>query len=306
MSSSDPAPPADTGQGPTLDTVPESATLWRWRIRQLDLPVQLIRTAVVVGLYFLWSSRALFKGVPITVFGFEPLPEVKDIFYAVPSEVWDYFTAYYHDLLFWKDLWVTVQEAFWGFALGSTAGLLVGLTLGYFRRLQKIFGPFLVFSNAVPKIALAPILILWYGIDMGSKIALATVIVFFLVQMPTTAAVGLVDPDLNILATTMGATQVQRFRKVIIPGIMPAVFGALRLAAIYSMLAVVFGEFLASKRGLGQRLLYSVNQFNMGSAFALMIVLALIALALNGLIGLVERRVLKWQSNREGGQVVSL
>jgi len=72
------------------------------------------------------------------------------------------------------------------------------------------------------------------------------------------------------------------------------------------MLAVVFGEFLASKRGLGQRLLYSVNQFNMGSAFALMIVLALIALTLNGLIGLVERRVLKWQSNREGGQVVSL
>ena len=284
----------------------DSAALRRWRIRQLDLPVQLIRAAVVVGLFFLWDSEALFKGVSFTVFGFEPLPEVKDIFYATPSEVWDYLAAYYHDLLFWKDLWVTVQEAFWGFALGSAAGLLVGLTLGYFGRLQKIFGPFLVFSNAVPKIALAPILILWYGVDMGSKIALATIIVFFLVQMPTTAAVGLVDPDLNILATTMGASQVQRFRKVIIPGIMPAVFGALRLAAIYSMLAVVFGEFLASKRGLGQRLLYSTNQFNMGSAFALMIVLALIALALNGVIGLAERRVLKWQSNREGGQVISL
>ena len=79
------------------------------------------------------------------------------------------------------------------------------------------------------------------------KIALAVIIVFFIVQMPTTAAVGLVDPDLNTLATTMGATKSQLFKKVVVPGIMPAVFGALRLAAI-SMLSVVFGEFIASKR----------------------------------------------------------
>ena len=87
---------------------------------------------------------------------------------------------------------------------------------------------------------------------------------------------------------------------------MPAVFGALRLAAIYAMLSVVFGEFIASKRGLGQKLLVSTNQFNMASAFALMLVLAVVALGLNGIIGLTERRVLKWQTTRRGGQVVSL
>ena len=87
---------------------------------------------------------------------------------------------------------------------------------------------------------------------------------------------------------------------------MPAVFAALRLAAIYSMLSVVFGEFIASKRGLGQRLLVSVNQFNMASAFALMLVLAIVALLLNGIIGLMEKRVLKWQTVRRGGQVISL
>ena len=107
-------------------------------------------------------------------------------------------------------------------------------------------------------------------------------------------------------ATTMGATKSQLFKKVVIPGIMPAVFGALRLAAIYAMLSVVFGEFIASKRGLGQRLLVSTNMFNMADAFALMLVLAIVALALNGVIGLAERRVLKWQTTRRGGQVISL
>ena len=284
----------------------DSGELRRWRIRKLDIPTQLLRLLVLITGLLIWQYELIFKGVPITVFGFEPLPEINSIFYAVPTDVWGYLADYYHDLMFWKDLWVTLQEAIWGFVIGGSTGFIVGIVLGYFLRLQKIFGPFLVFANAVPKIAFAPILILWYGVDMGSKIALATIIVFFIVQMPTTAAVGLVDPDLNMLATTMGATKSQLFKKVVIPGIMPAVFGALRLAAIYAMLSVVFGEFIASKRGLGQRLLVSTNMFNMADAFALMLVLAIVALALNGVIGLAERRVLKWQTTRRGGQVISL
>ena len=280
--------------------------LRRWRISQLDIPTQLLRLLVLVTGFLVWQYELIFKGVPITLFGFQPLPEINPIFYAVPTEVWKYLADYYHNLMFWKDLWVTLQEAIWGFVIGGSTGFIVGIVLGYFIRLQKIFGPFLVFANAVPKIAFAPILILWYGVDMGSKIALATIIVFFIVQMPTTAAVGLVDPDLNMLATTMGANKSQLFKKVVIPGIMPAVFGALRLAAIYAMLSVVFGEFIASKRGLGQRLLVSTNMFNMADAFALMLVLAVVALALNGVIGLAERRVLKWQTTRRGGQVISL
>ncbi len=284
----------------------DSAEIWRWRISQMDIPTQLLRLSVLLAGFLIWQYELIFKGVPVTIFGFEPLPTIKPIFYAVPTDIWGYLADYYHDMMFWKDLWVTLQEAIWGFVIGGSTGFITGVLLGYFLRLQKVFGPFLVFANAVPKIAFAPILILWYGVDMGSKIALATIIVFFIVQMPTTAAVGLVDPDLNTLATTMGATKSQLFKKVVIPGIMPAVFGALRLAAIYSMLSVVFGEFIASKRGLGQRLLVSVNQFNMASAFALMLVLAIVALVLNGIIGLAERRVLRWQTTRMGGQVISL
>ena len=278
---------------------------WRRFFQRVDLPVQLGRIAVLALILWAWGSGLIFGGIGFL--GVEIVPEINDIFTAGPRGVWDFLTNVVTDDLFWDDLLVTLQEAVLGFAYGSSAGLIAGLLLGRFDRLAKVFGPFLIFANATPKIALAPILILWYGVDIGSKIALATIIVFFIVQIPTQAAVGLVDPDLDTVATAMGASHLQRFRMVILPGILPAVFGALRLAAIISILSVVFGEFLASKRGLGQRLLTASNQFDMEAAFGLMIVLAIIALILNGVIGLIERRLLRWrQSTQTQAAVASL
>ena len=104
----------------------------------------------------------------------------------------------------------------------------------------------------------------------------------------------------------MGATQAQKFRFVVIPGILGPLFGALRLSAIYSILAVVLGEFIVSKRGLGQRLLSETNNFGMSNAIALITILAGLALAFNAIIGLMERRFLKWQDTEARGKVVSL
>ena len=190
--------------------------------------------------------------------------------------------------------------------LGSGLGFLVGLLLGSFKTVAKVLSPFLIFTNAVPKIALAPILILWYGVDIASKVALATIIVFFIVQIPVQAAVSGVDPDLDVVATSMGATQFQKFRFVVIPGILGPLFGALRLSSIYSILAVVLGEFIVSKRGLGQRLLYETNNFGMGKAIALITILAGLALVFNAIIGMMERKFLRWQDTEARGKVVSL
>ena len=125
----------------------DSGELRRWRIRQLDIPTQLLRLLVLVTGFLVWQYELIFKGVPLTIFGFEPLPEINPIFYAVPTEVWGYLADYYHDLMFWKDLWVTLQEAIWGFAIGGSTGFITGILLGYFLRLQKIFGPFLVLTS---------------------------------------------------------------------------------------------------------------------------------------------------------------
>jgi NitT/TauT family transport system permease protein len=286
-----------------LSTLPEETTAQRI-IRRIDIPVQLSRIAILAFIIWIWQSRKIFAG--INVFGIDILPEIIPLFQGVPTEAWDYIQKVWDDKLFWLDFWVTLQEALLGFLYGTLAGFLVGMVLGRFKKARKVFSPFLIFTNAVPKIALAPILILWYGVDIGSKVALATIIVFFIVQIPVMAAVSGVDPDLDTVASSMGATQLQKFRLVVLPSILGPLFGALRLASIYAILSVVFGEFLASKRGLGQRLLYQVNNFGMGAAIALMSILALLALFFNAGIGFMERKFLRWQDDSTRGNVVSL
>ncbi len=294
-----------TGQSERFDmsTIVE-VPRWKRILTAIDLPIQFVRIALLVLIIWAWESRWIFKGW--SPFGFELFPEIIPLFQGVPSEAWDFLVDIWDDSLFWGDFWVTLQEALLGFVIGSGSGFLVGLLLGSFRKVGKVFSPFLIFTNAVPKIALAPILILWYGVDIASKVALATIIVFFIVQIPVQAAVSGVDPDLDVVATSMGATQFQKFRFVVIPGILGPLFGALRLSSIYSILAVVLGEFIVSKRGLGQRLLYETNNFGMGKAIGLITILAGLALIFNAIIGLMERKFLRWQDTEARGKVVSL
>lgn len=282
-------------------------SIWSYRLRQLDIPVQLLRIGILVGVWALWHYDVVWNGwEAFSVAGIQPFPNVPETFRASPGETWEYLTEIYHEKLFWQDLWVTVKEALFGFAIGSILGLLVGIVLGRFRRAAKTFGPFIVIVNAMPKIAFLPLILIVYGVGESSKVVLAVLIVFFIVQVPTQAAVALVDPDLDMVARTMGASQRQLFTKVTLPGITPAVFGALRLSAVISVLAVVFGEIFSARRGLGQRLITAANQLNYGDLFAIVFILALIALIMNGIIGFSERNALRWQANQQGGQVISL
>ncbi len=285
-----------------------SLNLHRSPVRKLldrvDLPVQVVRLVLLALILWVWQSERIFDGV--SLLGFELFPEIPDLFRGTPSGVWDYIAKIWDDGVFWGDVKVTSLEALLGFVYGSTGGLVVGLLLGRFRRLARIFAPFLIITNAAPKVAFAPILILWYGVDIGSKIALATIIVFFIVQIPVQAAVGGIDPDLDTVASSLGANQLQKFRLVVLPGILGPLFGALRLGSIYAILAAVFGEFIASKRGLGQRLITASNQFNFGAAFALILILAFLALLFNFVMGVLERRLLRWQDDSGKGSVISL
>ncbi len=282
-------------------------SIWKYRLRRLDVPVQLMRIGILFLIWWLWWSEVIWNGwETFSVFGTQPFPYVRETFRASPGETWAYFTEIYHEQLFWEDLWVTVKEALIGFALGSILGLLIGIVLGRFQKAAKTVGPFIVIINAMPKIAFLPLILIVYGVGETSKVVLAVIIVFFIVQVPTQAAVSLVDPDLDMVARTMGASQRQRFMKVILPGITPAVFGALRLSAVISVLAVVFGEIFSARRGLGQRLITATNQLSYGDMFAIVFILALIALIMNGAIGFVERKSLRWQTSQQSGQVISL
>ena len=269
-----------------------ASAVWR-RIAGADPVVQLGRVAVLLGGLALWTV-AVDNGWVLRLYA------------ATPDETFGRLVSLLREPSFWVNVRITLLESLAGWGIGSGLGLLAGLVLGRWRKLAQVFDPYLTFLNATPKIALAPFFILWFGIDQPSKIALATTIVFFIVQVPTQAAVAMVQPDLNLVATTMGATEMQKFRMVVLPGIMTAVFGALRLAAVYSLLAVVLGEFIAARQGLGQQLITSTNQFDMATAFALLIVLAGLAVSINSVIGLVERRLLRWRSWETGQRSISL
>jgi ABC-type nitrate/sulfonate/bicarbonate transport system permease component len=289
--------PVATGHGRParfdLSTLPPAPSNWQRVVRRIDPPVQLARLGLLILVLVGWNYAVQQEWL-------------NRIFTATPKQVWDGLIDIVSTKLFWQDVVVTLREAVLGFVIGGALGLLVGLLAGRYDRLGKIFSPFLVFANSLPKIALAPILLLWFGVGESSKIVLAAIVVFFIVQVPTQAAVGLIEPDLNVVVDSLSASEYQKFTKIVLPGIMAPVFGAFRLAAIFSLLSVVFAEILSAKRGLGLRLITAKNNFNIGVMFAYTIVLALIALALNGLIGVLERRALRWQGAGGGGSVISL
>jgi NitT/TauT family transport system permease protein len=282
-------------QPPRFDvsTLPPPPTKWQRVVRRVDPPVQLARLGLLVAILVLWHYAVEQEWL-------------NRIFTATPKEVWDGFIDIVSTRLFWEDTVVTLREAVIGFVIGGALGLLVGLLAGRYDRIGKVFMPFLTFANALPKIALAPILLLWFGVGESSKIVLAAIVVFFIVQVPTQAAVRLIDPDLNVVVDSLDASEYQKFTKVVLPGILAPVFGAFRLALIFSLLSVVFAEILSAKRGLGLRLITAKNNFDIGVMFAYTIVLAVIALVLNGLIGVLERRALRWQEAGGGGSVISL
>lgn len=272
---------------------PKGQGVRRRRGGGVDMTVWLGRLAVLVFILVVWHYAI-------------ELGWVLDLYAATPVETFQRLFELLGDPTFWNNLRITLQETVLGWALGSSLGLIVGLLLGRWRRAARIFDPYLTFMNATPKIALAPFFILWFGIDQTSKVMLAATIVFFIVQVPTQSAVSMLQPDLDTVATTMGATEMQKFRMVVLPGIMPSVFGALRLALVYSLLAVVLGEFIASRAGLGQALITSTNQFDMPTAFALLIVLATLAVLINIGLAAVENHFSRWRSADTRGKTISL
>ena len=282
-------------------------SIWSYRLRKFDPGVQLGRLALILGFWWLWWSETIWDGWDaISIFGIQPFPNVSTVFRASPGATWDYLVEFLPESLFWQDAYVTMKEAMIAFVIASVLGVVAGIVLGNFRRVAKIFGPFIILINAMPKIAFLPLILVVYGVGEMSKVVLAVIIAFFIVQVPTQAAVSLVDPDLITVARTMGASNNQIFRMVTIPAIGPAILGAMRLAAIMSVQATVFGEIFASKRGLGQRLITSANMLDYNGLFAIVFILAVFALIVNGLIGLAEKRILRWQVGQQSTQVVSL
>lgn len=194
------------------------------------------------------------------------------------------------------DLRVTLLEAGLGFVFGSLTGGFIGFVLGWFRRLGDLFEPFVLALYTLPKIALAPLFVLWFGIGILNKVMFSGMLVFFMVFFTTFQGTRQVDRDLVENARLLGATPWAIWTKIAVPFAAVWMFTGLRIGLPYALIGAIVGEFIAAESGVGFRIKDATSFFDTSSVFAGLIVLMGISLILLGALKLVERRVLRWQT----------
>jgi NitT/TauT family transport system permease protein len=199
-------------------------------------------------------------------------------------------------------LWVTAQELVLGYTIGLVVGTVAGYGLGRSAALRRVFEPYIMAFYGIPKIALAPLFIIWFGIGIWSKVALAALMVFFLIFFNVYMGVRNVDRELVDLARVMGANPRQLSRYVFLPATMPHIIMGMRMALPYSVIGVIVGEFTSSTKGLGLFINQASATYDPAGVFAGIAILLLFIVVMNHLAGRLERRALRWRPRVEHGQ----
>ena len=212
-----------------------------------------------------------------------------------PVQSWDYLVGAARSGALWSNTRSTMTAVLIAWVLAGLAGVAAGLALGLMPRTERVLSPYLDAANAMPRIALAPLLIVALGIGTSAKVALALTLVFFIVLSGARAGVRSTDAEWLRLSAVLGARKHQLFVKVLVPVATPAIFAALRLGLIYSLLGVVGSELISARDGLGQLIAYNSSVFQMDGVYGILVLLAVIAVVLNQLMSFLERRLLRWQ-----------
>jgi NitT/TauT family transport system permease protein len=212
-----------------------------------------------------------------------------------PMQSWEYLVSSARSGELWVNTRATMTAVLIAWVLAGLAGVVAGVALALMPRAERVLNPYLDAANAMPRIALAPLFIVALGIDAPAKVALASTLVFFVVLSGARAGVQSADAEWLRLSTVLGAKKRQTFWKVLVPVATPAIFAALRLGLIYSLLGVVGSELISARVGLGQLIAYDSSVFEMQGVYAILVLLAVIAVVLNQLLGFIERKLLRWQ-----------
>jgi putative hydroxymethylpyrimidine transport system permease protein len=193
-----------------------------------------------------------------------------------------------------EDGWVTLQEVVLGFALALAAGLAFATALHLSESLRRAFYPVLVASQTVPIIVIAPILVVWFGFGITPKLVIIALICFFPITVNTLDGLRSVDPDLIKLMRTLDASRTRIFLGAEMPSALPYAFSGAKVAVAVAVIGAVFGEWSGSNSGLGHLMLQASAQLETARLFAAVVVLSAFAVALFGLLSLLERRVAWW------------
>jgi NitT/TauT family transport system permease protein len=216
-----------------------------------------------------------------------------------PAEVYDKMTAEWPNLL--SNTWVTLYETLYGFGLAIVLGLGIAALIVYSEAMEKTLYPLVLFAQVIPKIAIAPVLIVWFGTGLTPKVILAVLIAFFPVVISGVAGLRSTDPELLDLSATMGAGPWRTFRKIRFPNALPHLMAGLKVAITLAVVGAVVGEFVGASEGLGYTLLLANGNVDAALLFAALILMSVIGILLFLVVEVAEALILPWHASRRTG-----
>ena len=265
------------------------------------------QVAIVAGVLAVWQWGYDLRVVPML----KPfVPSILDpYFVSKPSMIWtsflklsclsdrEGFAACFarNENNLWLALMVTLVNMWWGFLLGTASGLVAGLVLGRSDDLSRIFQPFVVAMNSIPRIALVPLIILMFGLGDMSKIVTAWIVVFFVVFFNTFEGTRAVDRDQIAAARLLGASELTLLRTVVIPSALAWVFASLTPAVSFALIGVIVGEFIGAERGLGKLIIEAEARANSSEMMVAIFAMMIVGIVLAAIVRRIQIYLLRWQ-----------
>mgnify|MGYP000883106927 FL=1 len=242
----------------------------------------LLRTAFVGGLLLVWEGLA--------AWGF------ADPFYVSrPSSILIDFKNLFVSGEIWPHIAITMQATLIGLILGCAGGVVTAFIMARFKLVEKIMDPLIVALYGIPKLALGPLFILWFGLGINSKIFLAFIWVFFIMYFNAYGGFKNVEPRLINAAKLMGASRAQIIFKIVLPSSFPWLFTGLRAGLGVALLGAIVGEYIGSMAGLGHLVQYAGNMFNTTRVFSTILVMTTLMMLMNEGVKFAERKILRWR-----------
>lgn len=258
--------PAGVAEKRTVSAV----NLWRW--------------GLLLGLLVLWEAGAR-------------LGWLNAMFFSSPTEIWRTAVLQAQKGTLWRDTAYTSAATLLGFALGTVVGSAAGLLLWFSRKVTAVTEPWLIVLNALPKLALAPVLVILFGIGFPSKVVLAFLMTVVVAALSALGGVRAVDPQLESLLVSLGAKRRQVFTHLVVPTAMPWIISGLRVNIALSMAGAIVGEFIASDRGLGRMVVYAGTTFDLKLVWVGVVALSLLSVVMYAGVVLLEKLLgKKWNA----------
>jgi NitT/TauT family transport system permease protein len=248
------------------------------------LLLQAIVAVAVIGLWHVLSTDEYF-GVAV----------LPPFFFSTPGDVAVRVAKLFAGGTIWRHLWVTLSESMLAFAIGATAGVLIGFWFARKPTIAAVFDPYVKMVNALPRVVLAPIFTLWFGLGIWSKVALGVTLVFFIVFFNVYQGVKEVNPTVLANARMLGMNDRALMRHVYWPSALSWMFSSLHTSVGFAVVGAVVGEYLGSAAGLGYLIQQAEGIFDVAGVFAGMFILAGFVVAIDGAVTMVERRLLAWR-----------